>query len=204
MKVLTKEISKHCFKCMLQRIRYCRKSCPANALYTSKTIQSEFISIIGGIIRQQIIRNLSVTCPYYSIIADELTDTISNQTVLSLCIRYLKHDTAICESFTDFAYVERGTSAALKDAIFKQLETCGIKKEHMRGQAYDTTSTMSSDTNGLQAKVREVVPMAIYSPCNAHKLNLVIANASKLTQIRNCVTAINEAFLFFYSSPKRQ
>lgn len=73
----------------------------------------------------------------------------------------------------------------------------------MRGQAYDTTSTMSSDTNGLQAQVRELVPMAIYSPCNAHKLNL-IANASKLTQIRNCVTAINEAYLFFNLSPKCQ
>ena len=39
---------------------------------------------------------------------DELTDTISNQTVLSLCIR-LKHDnqiTTIGESFISFAYIE--------------------------------------------------------------------------------------------------
>ena len=60
---------------------------------------------------------------------------------------------------------------------------------------------MTSDTNGLQAQVREVVPMAIYSPCNAHKLDLVIANASKLAQIQNCVPAINEAY---YSLYKRQ
>ena len=120
--------------------------------------------------------------------------------------KIFKHDkqiTTICESFIDFAYIERGPSSGLKDAIFKQLETPGLIKEHMRGQAYDTTSTMSY-TNGLQAQVREVVPMAIYSQCNAHKLNLVIANASKLTQIRNCVTAINEAYLFFNLSPKRQ
>ena len=38
------------------------ESCPANALYTSKTIQNELISLISGIIRQQIIQNLSVTC----------------------------------------------------------------------------------------------------------------------------------------------
>ena len=57
----------------------------------------------------------------------------------------------------------------------------------MRGQAYDTTATMSSDTNGLQARIRQDVPKAIYSPCNAHKLNLMIANASKLMQIKNCV-----------------
>ena len=46
--------------------------------------------------------------------------------------------------------------------------------------------------------------MAIYSPCNAHKLNLVIANACKLAPIKNCVAAINEAYLFFNSSPKCQ
>ena len=106
--------------------------------------------------------------------------------MLSLCIRYLKHDnqiTTVCESFIDFAYIERGTSSGLKDAIFKQLETYGLIKENMRGQAYNTTSTMSSDTNGLQAQVREVVPMAIYLPCNAHKLNLVIANASNRLRI---------------------
>ena len=80
MKQLTKEISKHCFKCMLQRIMYLRNvSTPAlaNAQYTSKTIQNDLISIIGDIIRQSITQNLSGTCPYYSIIADELTDTIS-------------------------------------------------------------------------------------------------------------------------------
>ena len=46
--------------------------------------------------------------------------------------------------------------------------------------------------------------MAIYSPCNAHKLNLVIANACKLAPIKNCVAAINEAYFFFNSSPKCQ
>ena len=78
---------------MLQRIRYIRNLlipalANANTQCTSKTIHNELISI-GDMIRQSISQNLSGTCPYYSIIADELTDTISNQTVLSLCIRYL-------------------------------------------------------------------------------------------------------------------
>lgn len=71
--------------------------------------------------------------------------------------------------------------------IIERLVQCGLTKENMRGQAYDTTATMSSDANGLQARIRQDVPKAIYSPCNAHKLNLVIANASKLMQINNCV-----------------
>ena len=41
-------------------------------------------------------------------------------------------------------------------------------------------------------------------PGNAHKLNLVIANASKLMQIKNCVGVVNETYLFLKVSPKRQ
>ena len=100
--------------------------------------------------------------------------------------------------------VERGTSESLKNVIFERLVQCGLKKENMRGQAYDTTATMSSDANGLQARIRQDVPKAIYSPCNAHKLNLVIANASKLMQITNCVGVVNETYLSFKASPKRQ
>ena len=67
----------------------------------------------------------------------------------------------------------------------------------MREQACDTTATMSSDANGLQARIRQDVLKAIYSPCNAHKLNLVIANATKLMQIKNCtIGVVNETYLF--------
>ena len=72
--------------------------CPCNAQYTSKVIQNEVIDIIGGIVRESITKNLN-----FSIIADELTDPISNQQVLCMCLRYLiniiLHDIpAICES----------------------------------------------------------------------------------------------------------
>lgn len=63
---------------------------------------------------------------------------------------------------------------------------------------------MSSDANGLQAKFRNLVPSAVYCPCNSHKLNLVIESASKLQQIGNCIADVNEPFLFFDVSPKRQ
>ena len=180
---------------------------PCDAQYTSKVIHNEVIDIIGGIVRESITKNLTDTSPYFSIIADELTDPICNQQVLCICLRYLKYNTdipAMCESFIDMSYIERGTSESLKNVIFERLVQCGLKKENMRGQAYDTTATMSSDANGLQARIRQDVPKAIYSPCNAHTYNLVIANASKLMQIKNCVGVVNETYLFFKASPKRQ
>ena len=63
---------------------------------------------------------------------------------------------------------------------------------------------MASDKEGVQGIFRREVPRAIYAPCKSHKLNLVIASAAKLPQIRNCIAAINSVFLFLNKSHKRQ
>ncbi len=55
----------------------------------------------------------------------------------------------------------------------------------MRGQSYDMTAAMSSDNRGLQGMFRKDVPNAANTPCDSHKLDLVIASASKLPQIRS-------------------
>ena len=64
---------------------------------------------------------------------------------------------------------------------------------------------MSSDANGLQARIQQDVPKEYTRPdCNAHKLNFVIANASQLMQTKNCVGVVNETYLFLKVSPKHQ
>ena len=118
-----------------ERLKSFMDKCPCNAQYTSKVIQNEVIDIIGGIVRESITKNLTDTSPYFSIIADELTEPISNQQELCICLRYLKYNTdipAMCESFIDMSYIERGTSESLKNVIFERLVQCGLKKEYMR------------------------------------------------------------------------
>ena len=187
-----------------------KATCPGNARYTSKTIQNDIIDVIGEFIRDKITQNINSNSPFYSIIGDEVTDDIANQQIFSLCIRYIDYginnslSPKIRENFIDFCHVDRGTADAIVKAILTCLNRSKLQKEYVRGQAYDTTSSMSSEANGVQAKFRTLVPAAIYSPCNSHKLNLAIASASKLVPIRNCITAVNEIFLFFDNSPKRQ
>ena len=79
-----------------------------------------------------------------------------------------------------------------------------IDLNKVRAQTYDTTSSMSSSLNGVQGRFRSNYPMAIYLPCNAHILNLSISASCKLQPIRNVIDTINETFLFFHNSPKRQ
>lgn len=51
-------------------------------------------------------------------------------------------------------------------------------------QTYNRASVMASDLNGVQAKVKEKVPEAMFTHCYAHKLNLVLMHSAK--SIRTC------------------
>ena len=69
------------------------KSAASNAIYTSKTIQNELISICGDLIRREILQRIRKV-GFFSIIADEATD-VANDEQLSISIRFVNGDLAI-------------------------------------------------------------------------------------------------------------
>ena len=91
-----------------------------NAKYTSKTIQNE---MIGNYIRNAITSPIIQRYGFYSVIADEVTDTYSNQEILSLCLRYLDYDKnnlpTIKESFLDFSFLQRTTGEEISKFILQ-------------------------------------------------------------------------------------
>ena len=149
------------------------KTASMNAIYTSKTVQNELISIIGETIRTSLTKNMD----YFSIIADELTEQISNKEILSICLRFVKWTEtvpSINELFFDFVYCARTTGEAVAAAILESLSEHSIDITKMRGQAYDGAAAMSSSRVGVQAKIKEHAPLAVYTHYNSHILNLLI------------------------------
>ena len=63
---------------------------------------------------------------------------------------------------------------------------------------------MSSEACGVKGRIKRIEPMALYTHCNRHVLNLSVAAACRLTPVRNIIGTLNETFLFFHFSPKRQ
>ena len=55
---------------------------------------------------------------------------------------------------------------------------------------------MSSSTVGVQARIREVSPMALYTHCQCHKLNLCIVKACSVPQIKTANGVISEIAKF--------
>ena len=83
------------------------ETAPRNALYNSKTIQNEMISVLGSAIQDKLIRDVK-SAKFFSIVADEVTDC-ANLEQVSLVIRFFDSDKHIIEEFLGFITVKRIT-----------------------------------------------------------------------------------------------
>ena len=67
----------------------------------------------------------------------------------------------------------------------------GLDPSKIRGQAYDGAAVMSSNRAGVQAKIKEFAPLALYPHCYSHCLDLSLASACKLQEVRSLIGVIS-------------
>lgn len=178
------------------------KESKGNTSYLSPEIQNEIIGICGDIISNDIVQACnSAQC--FGFIADEATDAATIEQ-MALCLRFYDgNENRIREEFLGFAECKATTGEALTDSFLENLRQKGVDIEKMRGQGYDGAANMSGKYRGVQARIRNVVPGAIYTHCKAHNLNLSIIHACKETLVRNVMNTLQEiAFIFDYSAKK--
>lgn len=173
-----------------------------NATYISPHSQNEVISIIGkGFIQHQLLCEIR-EAKFYAVLADEVS--CHNVEQMPLCIRFVDKNCNIREEFLEFVPLKRVTGIFIGEAILRKLEEWQLSADDMRGQGYDGAKSMSSDRVGCQAVIRQQAPLAVYTHCSGHCLNLVVAGALKLPNVRNAVDTVREIGLFFNTSPKRE
>ena len=77
----------------------------------------------------------------------------------------------------DLCDLPRTTGSVIAATIRESLERQKVDIANCRGQAYDTTASMSSNKKGVQEEIAEHAPDAEYQGCCLHSLNLVICHA---------------------------
>ena len=106
--------------------------------------------------------------------------------------------------FTDFVPIKRITGEVIADAIICRLKAWGLSLADLRGQCYDGSSNMAGARSGCKSIVQQQAPMAIYSHCAAHQLNLAVVSACKIQAFQNTESCIGEMARFFKFSAKQQ
>ncbi|XP_050065897.1 zinc finger MYM-type protein 1-like [Aphis gossypii] len=147
--------------------------------HTSWLIQNQIIEICAKHLRNTIVEDI-ISAGMYSVSCDEARCHKEEQ--LAVCVRYPKN-LKVEERFVGFLDVSQSQNAD--------------------SQSYDGASVMSGHTGGVQAKLKEIHPKAIYVHCMAHKLNLVVIDMCKhLKDARNLFNGL-EALYVHFSQPTK-
>ena len=123
----------------------------------------EIIHIYGSKIKSNLTDQLREQRLPFTIIADECTDSYSNQEVLSVCLRFVDlssfKDPHIKECFIGFIHLDRTNASTISKKILECITELPLSLDSslIRGQAYDGAAVMSSEKAGVQAKIKEVL-----------------------------------------------
>ena len=96
------------------------------------------------------------------------------------------------------------TGEAIATTIEAALADCHLDPTNIRGQAYDGAGSMSGRYKGCAAVIQQKYPLAIYSHCCSHVLNLAVVKACSLIQVQNLFGVMEKVYRFFDNHPKRQ
>jgi hypothetical protein len=80
--------------------------------------------------------------------------------------------------FIDFVTCEGKNAESIERAIVEKLKEDGLDLMDCRAQCYDNASTISGHVSGVQQRILQRNPKALYLNCDNHSLNLVGVHAA--------------------------
>ncbi|XP_039866244.1 zinc finger MYM-type protein 1-like [Simochromis diagramma] len=172
--------------------------------YLSPETQNELIQIISSETFRAIVKQIQLA-KYFSIILD-CTPDVSHTEQMSVIVRIVcfQAQPDIKEYFLGYINVEQTTGLNLSNVVLDKLKELGIPFENCRGQAYDNGANMKGKKQGVQARLLQLNPRALFVPCGAHTMNLVIADAAKSSpDATGYFGYLQKLFNFFSSATQR-
>ena len=102
--------------------------------------------------------------------------------------------------------ISDGTGKGLLDAFLEKATELQLELSDCRGQSYDNGANMKGKHSGVQARMLDINPKAVYVPCANHTLtgNLVVVDsANSLTEALTFFGVLTRLYVLFSSSAQR-
>ena len=170
--------------------------------YNSPQIQNELIQIMANSIVRKIAGAIK-DARYYSLMADEVTDS-SNREQVAICLRWIDEKFNAHEDFIGLHKVEsiqaNSLVAVLKDILLR----LNLSLANCRGQCYDGAANMAGIRTGVATQISECEQRAIFTHCYGHALNLAAADTMRQSKVLcNALDTVGEISRLLKYSPRR-
>ncbi|KAL5516510.1 hypothetical protein EMCRGX_G001862 [Ephydatia muelleri] len=163
-----------------------------NAKYTCKSIQIEIIHIYGSKIKSNLTDQLREQRLSFTIIADECTDSYSNQEVLSVCLRFVDlssfKDPHIKECFIGFIHLDRTNASTISKKILEcisesplSLDSSLIRELVSSAGSWDWDQDTIVKAQGMKSALSSFQTIAVFI-ITKNILDMVKSLAIKLQQ----------------------
>jgi len=167
----------------------------SNASYLSPKIQNEMIKCFADVLLRPVVQRIN-DAPCFSILSDETG--VHEREFLTICVIYLSNG-KLLEDFLGYVSIADTSGEKIARAILDRLAELGINSTKMVGQGYDGAANMAGRIKGVQKRIRDQLPMALYFHCVAHNLNLVLSDAASTLHI----DGVRKITVYFDGSSKR-
>ncbi|CAI6354915.1 unnamed protein product [Macrosiphum euphorbiae] len=198
---LLKVIGRHSAPVMMH-LEKINKSNNNRLTFMSSKSQEKLLSILGEMVRAQILKDVKNAC-HFAVIIDTTTD-ISNQEQFTFIVRYVNSTGVIEERLLALETASDATEQGLFNTFCTITSKYDINWEkHLCAQSFDGAASMQGIYSGLRSFIQHKNPRAIYVWCFAHILNLVVVDTcDSCTDTKNFFGDV-QSLVFFLKARKR-
>ena len=112
----------------------------------------------------------------------------------SVCLRYVSQSLQVHETFTGFYEASSTTASTMFDIAQDVLTRFELHLSNCRSQCFDGASNMAGNITGLQKRICEIQPKALFVHCFNHSLSSSFQDAlSHIPQCRDCLLYTSDA-----------
>ncbi|KAF4108068.1 THAP domain containing 12a [Onychostoma macrolepis] len=175
---------------------------PVNLEYCSSTQLQQMLEVIENCVHGELLAEVKEG-RFFSLVVGNLVE-IGGESRLPLFIRFVDKTNCLREEFVGFLPFEGDVEAITKRLIAEVTEKCGLDMQYCRGQAYLCSGVSAMKVKAVVARIAELHPLAVLTPCSSCSLNICLANTMTFTGVHLVMSTLKKLDAFFSKSPLLQ